>query len=138
MSLGQFVVLVIAVAVIVYEVHYIIVDLEFPFCIIKALKRYRCPICGKRLWTAWSKCCQDTPEYKAYREQVEKKYQLSQEKQRYEREYYSSIVPFEERKKPGSTQYGRHHSRERDCPRCNGKPGNYMCPMCEGRGKTFM
>lgn len=28
--------------------------------------------------------------------------------------------------------------RERDCPRCHGKPGNYMCPMCEGRGKTFI
>lgn len=27
---------------------------------------------------------------------------------------------------------------ERNCPRCNGEPGHYACPYCEGRGKTFL
>lgn len=111
MTLGQVIVFLIALAVLIYFVRKIVVDLGFPRSFIDLFKRYECPVCHKKLWTSWSKCCEGTPEYEAWMREV-KRHRGS---------------------KPRS-----YHDMERDCPRCHGKPGNYMCPLCEGRGKTFI
>lgn len=111
MTLGQIVIFAISLAGIAYFVRKIIVDLGFPRSFIDLFKRYECPVCHKKLWTTWSKCCEGTPEYEAWMREVKRR----------------------RKSKPRS-----YHDMERDCPRCHGKPGNYMCPMCEGRGKTFI
>jgi len=101
-----------SVVFIIYCCHYIVVELGFPRSLIEAMKRYVCPVCGKRHWTPYGDCsCKGSPEY------------------------YAWLRKIQQRKQTAPRSY---RDRERDCPLCHGEAGNYMCPMCEGRGKTFM
>lgn len=116
MTLLQFVVFILGLGGLVYIGRLFVVDLGFPRSLIEATKPYSCEICKKRYWSSRKafRCCEETPEWKAWR-RAEESRRIRHAK-------------------------GQHSYRymERDCPQCNGQPGNYMCPMCEGRGKTFI
>ncbi len=122
MTLGQFILFLIGLAGTIYFVRLWVVDLGFPGSLINLLKRYECPVCHKKHWTPYGKCCQDTPEYKAWHEKAKRE--------------YAALLRAEKKGSSSSSPVGM--PVEHDCPRCHGKPGDYMCPMCEGRGKTFI
>lgn len=117
MTLLQFIVFILGLGVFIYICYRFVVDLDFPRSFFNLFKQCECPVCHKRylLPRTARNCCKGTPEYDAWRCEVARKIQRSQSQ------------------RPRS-----YRDMERDCPRCNGQPGNYMCPMCEGRGKTFI
>jgi len=118
----QVIIFLASLAGIVFFVRRWVVDLGFPGSLISLLKRYECPVCHKKHWTPYGKCCQGTPEYEAWHEEAKRK--------------YAALLRADKKKSSRSSSIGM--SVEHDCPRCHGKPGNYMCPLCEGRGKTFI
>ncbi len=111
MTLVQVIVFVIALVILVAIVRYWIVDLGFPGSLINATKPYECEVCHKKYWSSRKafRCCEGTPEYDAWRREMNRRYHS-----------------------------GPHSPTERDCPRCKGKAGNYTCPLCDGRGKTYI
>jgi len=61
------------------------------------------------------------------------------------RSYWSGRKAFkccQERLKNDPMLYHSIRSRGRqtshDCPYCHGEPGHFTCPICEGRGTTFI
>lgn len=107
------VIFIASIAGIIYIGYLFVVDLGFPRSLIEAIKPYQCQICKKKYWSSRKafRCCEGTPEHAAW----------------LRREF--------RRARSGPRSY---RERERDCPLCHGEAGHYMCPMCEGRGKTFM
>lgn len=129
MTLTQLIIFLVALAILIAIIRYWIVDLGFPGSLIRAivngLKRGRCPVCHKLYWTPRQalNCCKGTPGYEAWQRDLKRK----QEAMRKGEEYSKAT---------GRSPVGM--PVEHDCPRCLGKPGIYTCPLCEGRGRTFI
>lgn len=120
MTLLQIILFLAGLAAMIYFTRFIIVELGFPGSLIEALKPYECEFCKKKYWNSRKAfdCCKGTLGYDLRARRIEA-YKKSQGKQGQKR-----------------TTVGL--TTEHDCPNCNGKPGNYTCPLCEGRGKTFI
>jgi len=86
-----------------------------------------CDICGRQYFNSHKAfiCCPGPHNAKWRREHPNEKCLADIRAASHKKSYY---------KKPPIYPSPQMH----DCPRCKGKPGNYLCPICEGMGKTFL
>lgn len=91
-----------------------------------------CLVCGAEYWSPRKArdCCKGTPEYDAYFAALNRRIAAA-DAEKMRRRGKRVFTPYSTPTPPPRAGLGM-----KPCPNCQGRYGNFMCPLCDGDGRV--